>query len=195
MAEPLCPPWLSFTLTNIFRRTAHDPVRILRPFIREGDTVIDVGNGPGYFTVPMARMVGDRGLVIAVDIQSKMLEKTRRRAERAGVAGRIRPVLATTKTLGLNAKADFALAFWMVHEVDDLGSLFAEILAALKPDGILLLVEPLVHVDKHRFDEILTAAIGVGFESRETEAIRLSRAVVLKPAAPSRSREEADTGS
>jgi SAM-dependent methyltransferase len=124
-----------------------------------------------------------------------MLEKTRRRAERAGVDGRIRPVLATAKALGLDAKADFALAFWMVHEVDDPGPLFAEILAALKPDGILLLVEPLVHVDKQRFDEILTAAIGAGFESHETEAIRLSRAVVLKPAGLSRSREEAGTGS
>ena len=108
MAEPRCPAWLSFTLTNIFRRMAHDPVRILRPFIREGDTVIDVGNGPGYFTVPMARMVGDRGLVIAVDIQSKMLEKTRRRAERAGVAGRIRPVLATAKMLGLDIEVVYA---------------------------------------------------------------------------------------
>jgi len=125
MAEPLCPAWLSFTLTNIFRRMAHNPARILSPFIRVGDTVLDIGSGPGYFTVPMARMVGDRGLVFAVDIQPKMLEKTRRRAERAGVAGRIRLVLATTKTLGLQIKADFALVFWMAHEVDDLERFFS----------------------------------------------------------------------
>jgi ubiquinone/menaquinone biosynthesis C-methylase UbiE len=69
MTEPLCPAWLSFTLTNVLRRLAHDPVAILGPFLKEGDTAVDVGSGPGFFSVPMARMVGERGLVVAVDIQ------------------------------------------------------------------------------------------------------------------------------
>src|SRR5512138_1264458 len=89
MAEPLCSAWLSFTLTNILRRLAHDPVRILGPFVKDGDTVLDVGCGPGFFTVPMARLVGPLGRVVAVDIQEKMLEKARRKAEKAGVADRI----------------------------------------------------------------------------------------------------------
>ena len=63
-------------------------------------------------------------------------------------------------------KADFALAFWMAHEVDDLDRLFAEILAALKPGGLLLLVEPLAHVPQRRFEEIVAAAVSAGFESR-----------------------------
>jgi len=180
MAEPLCPAWLSFTLTNIFRRMAHNPARILSPFIRVGDTVLDIGSGPGYFTVPMARMVGDRGLVFAVDIQPKMLEKTRRRAERAGVAGRIRLVLATTKTLGLQIKADFALVFWMAHEVDDLERFFSEIRAAIEPGGSVLLVEPLAHVGERRFEEIVAAARKAGFASSETGPVRLSRAALLK---------------
>ncbi len=195
MAEPLCPAWLSFTLTNVFRRMAHDPVRILRPFLREGDTALDVGCGPGFFTVPMARKVGERGLVVAVDIQATMLEKTRRRAERDGVAGRVRLVLATAKTLGLDVKADFALVFWMAHEVDDLDRFFAEILAALKPDGLLLLVEPLAHVPRLRFEEIVAAAVSVGFASGETGAVRLSRAVVLRPGAAPRSPGAEDTAS
>jgi len=170
---------LSFTLTNVFRRMAHDPARILSPFVRAGDTVLDIGSGPGYFTVPMARMVGDRGLVFAVDIQPKMLEKTRRRAERAGVGGRVRLVLATAKTLGLEVQADFALVFWMAHEVDDLVRFFSEIRAALKPSGSVLLVEPLAHVGERRFEEIVAAARRAGFVSEETGPVRLSRAVVL----------------
>src|SRR5512135_861184 len=99
MTEPRCPAWLSFTLTNVFRRMAQDPVRILRPFLRDGDTALDIGSGPGFFTVPMARMVGEHGLVVAVDVQQEMLDRTRRRAERAGVAGRIKLHLAAADSL------------------------------------------------------------------------------------------------
>lgn len=187
MTELLCPAWLSFSLTNVFRRMAHDPARILGPFLREGDTAIDVGSGPGFFTVPMARLVGQHGLVVAVDIQPKMLEKTRRRAERAGVAGRIRLHLATADSLGLDVKADFALAVWMAHEVERLEHFFREILDALKPGGCLLLVEPRVHVPERRYAEIVAAAVSAGFEPHETDPVRLSRATVLRPRAIPRS--------
>ncbi len=195
MAEPLCPAWLSFTLTNVFRRLAHDPVRILAPFIRDGDTVVDVGCGPGFFTVPMARLVGPLGRVVAVDIQEQMLEKARQRAERAGLADRISLCLAGENGLDLDVKADFALVFWMAHEVDDLIRLFAEIRSALKAEGRLLLVEPRIHVTEARFDEIVGGAAAAGFEQGETPEIRLSRAVVLRPRRLSRSQEEGDTGS
>lgn len=195
MHEPLCPAWLSFTLTNVFRRMAHDPARILGPFVREGGTVLDIGCGPGFFTVPMARLVGARGLVVAVDIQPKMLEKARRRAERAGVVGRVRLHLAGKDSLGLKEKVDFALAFWMAHEVDDLRRFFGEVLEAMKPGGLLLLVEPLRHVGPRRYEEIVAAAVSAGFEAGEAVAVRLSRAVVLRPAAAPRSPSAGDTGS
>lgn len=181
MTEPLCPPWLSFTLTNAFRRLAHDPVRILRPFVREGDAVLDVGCGPGFFTVPLARMVGDRGRVYAVDIQAAMLTRTERRAARAGVLDRVRTVLADRTSLRLPERADFALVFWVAHEVDDPGRFFAEIRNALEPRGRLLLIEPRVHVSLTRYDEIVMAAVQAGFEPGETPRVRLSRAVVLRP--------------
>ncbi len=187
MTEPPCPAWLSFTLTNVFRRMAHRPVRVLGPFLKEGDTALDIGCGPGYFTVPMARMVGDRGRVVAVDIQPAMLERTRRSAERAGVADRVRLHLASEDSLGLDLKADFALVFWMAHEVDRLEPFFREILAALKPDGRLLLVEPRFHVPERRYAEIVSAAVRAGFTPHETDPVRLSRAALLRPGATSRS--------
>lgn len=185
MSEPLCPPWLSFTLTNVFRRMAHDPVRILSPFIKPGDVALDIGCGPGFFTVPMARMVGERGQVIAVDIQPKMLERAKQRAARAGFADRVRTHLATSAGWGSLATADFALAFWMAHEVEGLAPFFAETLACLRPGGALLLVEPKVHVSERRFEEILSAAEGAGFRRQPAGSIRLSRAVILRPGRPS----------
>lgn len=109
-----------------------------------------------------------------------MLEKTRKRAERAGVAGRIRFHLSRKDRLAVDLKADFALAFWMAHEVADRERLFAEILAALKPGGLLLLVEPRMHVSESLFAEIVAAAESAGFERHGEEVIRLSRAVVLR---------------
>lgn len=194
MIEHRCPPWLSFTLTNIFRRLAHDPARTLGPFVRPGDTVLDIGCGPGFFTIPLARLVGETGRVVAVDIQSGMLDRTRRRAEKAGLAARIRLVKADETGLHLEGAADLALVFWMAHEVEDLDRLFAEILAALRPDGRLLLVEPRVHVTAVGYGGILAAAARAGFETGETPVVRLSRAVVLRPAI-SRNRPAGDTAS
>ncbi len=195
MTEPLCPAWMSLTLTNMFRRLAQDPIRILRPFLREGDAAVDIGCGPGFFTVPMARLVGSKGTVVAVDIQPWMLEKTRRRAERAGLDDRIELRLATPTSLGLDPGADFALAFWMAHEVDDLIRFFRDVRTALKPDGLCLLVEPRGHIPPRRYEEIVGAAVAAGFEPRATEPIRFSRSAVLRPAPTSRNRPGRDTGS
>jgi ubiquinone/menaquinone biosynthesis C-methylase UbiE len=194
MLKHRCPIWLSFTLTNVFRRLAHDPAAILGPFVRPGDTVLDFGCGPGFFTIPLARLVGESGRVIAVDIQPGMLDKTRRKAEKAGLGARVRAVLADGTGLLLDGPADFALVFWMAHEVDDLEDLFRGIRAALKPDGRLMLVEPRLHVSAARYGEILAAAGRAGLEPGETPAVRLSRAAVLRPAT-SRSQPAGGTAS
>lgn len=181
MAEHVCPPWLSFTLTNVFRRLAQDPNRILGPFVRPGDIVLDVGCGPGFFAVPLARMVGESGRVVAVDIHPGMLDRTMRRAVRAGAGDRVRLHLASRTSLGLDPgeRADLALAFWMAHEVPDPERLFVEIGAALKSSGRLLLVEPKLHVPGPSFAALIGLAEGAGFVRLGEPRIRLSRAAVL----------------
>ena len=57
----------------------------------------------------------------------------------------------------------------MAHEVDRLEHFFGEILAALKPEGSLLLVEPKVHVPERRYAEIVAAAKSVGFTPHPTD--------------------------
>jgi len=51
--------------------------------------VADIGCGPGFFTVEMARLVGSRGKVLAVDVQKRMLDILRRRSAEEGVEERI----------------------------------------------------------------------------------------------------------
>lgn len=135
----VCPRWLCFTFDNWVRRRIQNPDPIIRPYVRAGDTVVDVGPGIGFFTIPMARLVGDSGRVIAVDIQEEMLAAISKRALGAGVAHRITPQLASPVSLNVTVPADFVLAFWMAHEVPDQERFFAQLYAVLKNDGKFLL--------------------------------------------------------
>ena len=138
----VCPWWLCPTFDNPLRRLIHNPNRILAGLVQPGQTALDLGCGMGYFSIPLARLVGSEGKVICVDLQEQMLAGVRRRAERTGVADRIRLHRAGTDGLGLTETVDFALAFWMLHEVPDQAAFLAEVRACLKPGSHLLIVEP-----------------------------------------------------
>ena len=175
----VCPWWLCFTFDNPLRKLLHNPAAILGPYIKPGDNVIDVGAGMGYFSIPMARLVGPAGHVTAVDIQTKMLSALAERAQRQGVSERITTHLASPGSLDHHSRADFILAFWMVHEVPDQRGFLTEIYNLLKPDGLFLLVEPIVHVSKKSFLQTLTTAEDVGFFIKENPKIAISHSALL----------------
>ncbi len=175
----VCPWWLCFTFDNRFRVLFHDPETLLSPYIKPGDTVIDIGPGMGYFTIPLARLVGPTGHVTAIDVQAKMLSALARRAEKRGVSERITPYLAEPDSLGNHPKADFILAFYMVHEVRDKEKFISEIYNLLKPGGLFLLVEPIVHVSKKSFLQTMQTAKEIGFIVKDTTKIRMSHSALL----------------
>ena len=61
----LCPAWGAIGLDNLFRKWTQNPQKILKPYIKAGMTVLDVGCGPGFFSVEIAKMLHDSGKVIA----------------------------------------------------------------------------------------------------------------------------------
>ena len=71
--EHVCPWWACYFFDNPVRKLFQDPYEILSPYVKQGFTVIDIGPGMGYFTIPLLKLVGKDGKVIAVDIQEKML--------------------------------------------------------------------------------------------------------------------------
>jgi SAM-dependent methyltransferase len=145
-------------------------------------TVLEPGPGMGFFTLELARRVGEGGRVVAVDLQPRMLAGLRRRAERAGLAGRIEARLATASALGVDdlaGKVDLVLAFAMVHELPDAGRFFAEVRRALAPGGKVLLAEPAGHVDAAAFEETLASARRAGFRDEPGPAVRRSLTAVL----------------
>ncbi len=175
----VCPRWLCFTFDNWIRRRLQNPDKIIKPYVREGDTVVDIGPGIGFFTIPMARLVGDSGQVIAVDIQEEMLTAISKRASDAGMAHRIRSCLASPISLNVTARADFILAFWMAHEVPDQEGFFAQLHAVLKEEGKFLLAEPKLHVSKTQFDAAISMAQKIGFKVLDRPDIPLSLAALF----------------
>ncbi|MEN6319183.1 MAG: class I SAM-dependent methyltransferase [Syntrophaceae bacterium] len=178
----VCPWWLCFTFDNIFRTLIHDPEKILGPYVHKGNVALDIGPGMGYFTVPMARMVGENGRVIAADIQERMLSGIKKRAERSGLQDRIVAHLCSSNSLGINNSVDFILAFWMLHEVPDKQRFLAELFSLLKGNGNFLLAEPKIHTTKANFEEAVHFAEHAGFTLCQSPEIFLSRSALFKKA-------------
>jgi len=175
----VCPWWLCFTFDNLIRKLFHNPQTILAPYVHEGDTVLDVGPGMGYFSIPLARMVGDRGKVIAADVQTPMLAALLKRARKQGLEERIVPHLCEADFIGIHEPIDFAIAFWMVHEVPNQNKFFHEIKLLLKPEGELMLAEPTIHVTRRMFEKTLERAEEAGFNVTEKPKIFMSRTALL----------------
>jgi ubiquinone/menaquinone biosynthesis C-methylase UbiE len=186
MAELVCPWWMGYLLANPLRRLYQNPEKILAPYIKGGMTVLDLGPGMGYFSLPMARMgrmLGDGGKIVCVDLQEKMLKSLFRRAKRAGLSERIITRVASPESLNIpdfDGKIDFVLAFAVVHEIRAKERLFIEIHRAMKPGAQLLIAEPTGHVTDESFKKMLETAINIGFDKVSTPEIRGSISVVLK---------------
>ncbi|MGA3096075.1 MAG: methyltransferase domain-containing protein [Bryobacteraceae bacterium] len=179
----VCPWWLGYLLASPLRRIVNPPAKVLAAHVRRGMTVLEPGPGMGFFTLELARLAGPSGRVIAVDIQSRMLDGLRRRAAKAGVLERLDARLAAPDSLGiadLAGRVDFTLAFAMVHELPAAAPFFREVAGASKPGARLLFVEPAGHVTASRFDEELQAARDAGFTLVESPSVRRCHAALLE---------------
>ncbi|MBT4267483.1 MAG: class I SAM-dependent methyltransferase [Deltaproteobacteria bacterium] len=176
----VCPVERAGSLDNRIRRWLQNPKKILGPYIKEGMTVLDLGCGPGFFSIEMAQMVGKSGRVIASDLQEGMLQKVRAKIEGTELQQRINLHQCKENKIGLTDNADFVLAFFMLHEVSDQEGLFNEIRTILKPTGHLLIVEPPFHVSKSAFETTIKKAQSAGFTLFERPKIFFSKTAVLK---------------
>ena len=182
MPQHVCPWWVGYFLASPMRRFAHNPRKLFAPYIRPGMTVMDLGPGMATFTLDLARFAGPTGKVIAVDIQSRMLEQVKKRAAKAGLLDRIETLLAGDDgawAKGLAGRVDFALAFYMVHEVPDAAAFLTLVRSTLAPGGRLLVVEPKMHVSARHYAGTVDAARKAGFKIDDSPKIRQSRTMLL----------------
>jgi ubiquinone/menaquinone biosynthesis C-methylase UbiE len=175
----VCSYQKAWALDNWFRKIIQNPYKIVGGYIEEDQTVLDLGCGPGFFSLAMAEMVGKKGKVISVDIQDEMLQMLREKSEHEGLKSRIFFHKAQPDKIGIPEMVNFALAFYMVHEVPDKRSFLSEVASHLKPDGRFLIVEPKFHVSKPDFDSTLKIAQSAGLEQVSEPRILFSRAALL----------------
>jgi 2-polyprenyl-3-methyl-5-hydroxy-6-metoxy-1,4-benzoquinol methylase len=181
----VCPWWVGYLIASPLRKLSENPDTILKPLVKPGMTAVDIGSAMGFFSLPMAKMVGAEGRVVCVDVQQRMLSTLKRRARRRGLDRIIEPRLCSQEELGLDdlaSQADLVLAVHVVHETTYPRRFLSTCFTTLKPGGRLLLIEPNGHVSSSEFSATRRLALETGFvEESESEGKRSRSLVLVRP--------------
>ncbi|MFL2479608.1 MAG: methyltransferase domain-containing protein [Verrucomicrobiales bacterium] len=131
-------PWLMRKVREEEERTS-EMVKELK--LKPGMSVADIGSGNGYHTLMMAEIIGNKGTAYAVDIQPEMLQMLEKRANKAGMKN-IKSIENRYWDTDLpESSIDFALMADVYHEFSHPEQMLSSIRRALKPQGIVSLLE------------------------------------------------------
>jgi ubiquinone/menaquinone biosynthesis C-methylase UbiE len=174
-----------FVNDNPLRRLFLPPRRLTRPYVREGQTVADLGCGPGFHTLALAEYVGDGGKVYAVDVDARAVDTLQRKAAKRGLRT-IEAHAQSASALGFikDASVDFVLCNGLLCSMapKDLTATLSEMARILKPAGtayVSVATGPWSYVDRAGWAKILE-----GFEVRWRQRGFLGlehRAAVVSP--------------
>ncbi len=159
--EP-CPTSWSWIVDNPLRRW--DVRHALdRAGLRAGETVLELGPGPGAFTVDAARQVGSTGRLIAVDIQSGMIAQVEARVKAAGITN-VETHVASAYELPLpDASVDRAYLVTVLPEIPDPVRALREVYRVLRPGGVVSMTEEFLDPDYPRRATTVAWATAAGF--------------------------------
>lgn len=144
-----CPASLSWMVENPVRRRYMQPV-VDWFGIKPGEKVLELGPGPGVFTVPSARRVGARGIIIALDIQPAMIDSLITKLMHANLTN-VLPCVADAQDLPLPSQSvDRALLVSVLDEIPDPKRALVQLNRVLKPSGVLSITSEFLDPD-YRF--------------------------------------------
>jgi len=105
--------------------------------LKPGQKVLEVGCGPGFFTIPAAKMVGEKGLIYAIDVNHRAMKRVEEKMRKHGLSN-IKPILGNAANSGLQeGSIDLAFIFGLRYIAGGLSNLIAEIYRILKSEGML----------------------------------------------------------
>jgi ubiquinone/menaquinone biosynthesis C-methylase UbiE len=162
------PEFLAGAIDNPLRRRIQPPDEMpLRHGIEAGMRVLEVGPGNGRYTLATARRVGDQGKVVTVDIEPKMIDRVRARAEAEGVAN-VDARVADVYDLPFDEGSfDAAYMIVVIGEIPDPDRAIREFYRVLRPGGTLAFSELLMDPDYPRASTLMHKASAAGFTLRE----------------------------
>jgi SAM-dependent methyltransferase len=106
-----------------------------------GQTLLDIGCGPGYATLDLAEITGPSGQVIAIDRSRRFLDTLEGNAQRQGISN-VRAIEMDLDEAQFSATAvDAAWARWVFAFVQKPRQLLERVRGTLKPGGVLVLHE------------------------------------------------------
>ena len=141
-----CPAEVSWLVDNPIRRRYVRPIHD-RIGIHPGECVLEVGPGPGVFTVEAARRVGPEGKLIVVDIQPKMIAQVQARVREAGLTN-VETHVASADDLPLgDDTVDRAFLITVLPEIPYQRHALDELNRVLKPGGLLSITEEFLDPD------------------------------------------------
>jgi ubiquinone/menaquinone biosynthesis C-methylase UbiE len=109
--------------------------------VQPGQTVVDMGCGNGFYTVPLSKLVGKEGRVLAVDVQPEMLTLLRANLRKQNITN-VKPLLGELWNPRLpDGEIDVILLVDVYHEFSHPVHMLAAMHKSLKPGGRLALVE------------------------------------------------------
>jgi ubiquinone/menaquinone biosynthesis C-methylase UbiE len=160
--------------------------------LQRGQTVCDIGAGPGYFTLRAARRVGEGGHVFAVDVDPRILDALRERIDRAKLDN-ITPVLGLGRDPLLPPGAcDLILVIDVYHHFPDRPAYLRRLVRALHPGGRLAAVDwykratPIGPPQEHRVsrEEFLASAARAGLRIAAEPTFLVNQYFVIMERAP-----------
>ncbi len=161
-----CPASLSWLVDNPVRRRYMGPV-LERIGVQPGERVLELGPGPGAFTVGAARCAGPQGRLIAVDIQPEMIALLERRVRSEGLTN-VDTHVASAHHLPLDDDSvDRAFLITVLPEIPDPARALAELHRVLRPEGVLSITEEFYDPDYLFSSETIRLAGGAGFRLEE----------------------------
>ena len=168
------PPSQAFMLLNPQRARLHPPGELLRTFrVGAGKTVLELGPGPGYFSVEASRLVGPGGRVVCVDVQPGMISILRGRLESERAAN-AHPVIGDGVRLPLADHCiDAAYLVTVLGEIPDRPRALSELRRVLKPGGVLSIMETLTDTDYQLEASVRDLCAAYGFSAIELKRQRL----------------------
>jgi ubiquinone/menaquinone biosynthesis C-methylase UbiE len=157
-----CPPSFSWYFESDFRKRYMRPV-LDRLEIRSGDRVLELGPGPGAFSVDAARRAGPQGRLIIIDIQPEMIAKVEERLRTAGITNAETRVADAYELPLADSSIDRAFLVTVLGEITDQRRALEELHRVLRPGGILSITEEFSDPDYPFAGETIRMAKAVGF--------------------------------
>lgn len=177
-----CPSWLHWAveLENPFAKSSQSKIIISGLDVKAGMTILDIGCGPGRLSIPLAKAVGERGTIVAIDIQPEMLNIVQKKAEKEKVYNIAVVNLPMGEGKLDNYNADRAILVAVLGEIPNRANALKEIYDSLKPGGILAISETIFDPHYQNKQNVLNLVNSIGFSEVGFAGNKLAYTIYLE---------------